>query len=90
MIETSVSEVKASLSEYINRAVYQHERVLILSRGKPKAAIISLDDLRRFEELEEEHEAAMLAKAIETETRFYSLEEVKAALATEDRADVSG
>jgi len=80
MIEVSVSGAKASLSEYINRAIYQHERVLILSRGKPKAAIISADDLRLLEELEAEREAAMLAKAIESETRFYSLEEVKAAL----------
>ena len=88
MIEVSVSGAKASLSEYINRAIYQHERVLILSRGKPKAAIISADDLPLLEELEAEREAAMLAKAIESETRFYSLKEVKAALAAEDSADV--
>jgi prevent-host-death family protein len=88
MIEISVSEAKASLSEYINRAAYGRERVVILSRGKRKAAIISADDLSQMEEWEEEHEAAMLAKAMETETRFHSIEEVKAALAIEDTASV--
>ncbi len=52
MIEVSVSEVKAAFSEYVNRAAYGKEIVLILSRGRPKAAIISVDALHRLEELE--------------------------------------
>lgn len=45
MMEVSVSQVKAALSEYLNRAAYGRERIVISSRGKPKAAIIGMDDL---------------------------------------------
>lgn len=89
MIEVSVSKAKARLSEYLNRAAYRGERVVILSRGRPKAAIISTDDLLCLEELEEEQEAAMLAQAIGSAPRFYSVAEVEAELVdTETDADV--
>jgi prevent-host-death family protein len=47
MIEISVSEAKSAFSEYLNRAAYGQEPVVILSRGKPKAAVISIEALRR-------------------------------------------
>jgi len=53
MIEISVSEAKSAFSEYLNRAAYGREPVVILSRGKPKAAVISIEALHRFEELED-------------------------------------
>jgi prevent-host-death family protein len=54
LMETiSVSKLKEGLSEYLNRAAYGHERIIIASRGKPKAAVISLQDLERLEELED-------------------------------------
>jgi prevent-host-death family protein len=53
MMEVSVSQVKAALSEYLNRAAYGRERIVISSRGKPKAAMIGIDDLHRLEELED-------------------------------------
>ena len=43
----SVSELKDSLSEYLNRVAYGRERIIVASRGKPKAAVISLADLER-------------------------------------------
>ena len=49
----SVSELNRGLSEYLNRAAYGAERIVITSRGKPKAAVISVEDLRRLEELED-------------------------------------
>ena len=49
----SVSQLKESLSEYLNRAAYGQERIVVSSRGKPKAAVISLQDLERLEELED-------------------------------------
>ncbi len=53
MIAVSISKIKSAFSEYLNRAAYGQEPVIILSRGKPKAAMISIDALRRFEELED-------------------------------------
>jgi prevent-host-death family protein len=50
----SISKMKDTLSEVINRAAYGHERIVIASRGKPKAAVISIVDLERLEELEDD------------------------------------
>jgi prevent-host-death family protein len=49
----NVSQLKESLSEYLNRAAYGQERIIIASRGKPKVAMISIRDLERLEELED-------------------------------------
>jgi prevent-host-death family protein len=53
MITVSVSQMKDTLSEVLNRAAYGRERIIIASRGKPKAAVISIDDLELLEELED-------------------------------------
>jgi len=53
MVTISVSEMKDTLSEVLNRAAYGRERIIIASRGKPKAAVVSIDDLALLEELED-------------------------------------
>jgi len=44
-----VSRMKAQLSEFIGRVAFGRERVLVLRRGKPVAALVSVEDLRRLE-----------------------------------------
>lgn len=82
MDSVSVSELKDTLSAVLNRAVYGRERIIIASRGKPKAAVIGLADLQWLEALEEAHDAAQLAQAIaaEADTRWYTAAEVEAEL----------
>ncbi len=53
MIEVSVSEVKADFSKYLNQAAYGQERVVITSRGKPKAILLGIEELNRLEALEQ-------------------------------------
>ncbi len=53
MNTVSTSQLKNSLSEYLNRAAFGRERIIIASRGKPKAAVISLADLELLIELED-------------------------------------
>ena len=60
----SVTEAKKQFSEFLNRAAYGNERIIITSHGKPKAAVIGLDDLKRLEHLE------MVAAAIEADEEF--------------------
>ena len=48
----STADIKARLSEMISKVVYGHERLIVLRRGKPVAALVSLHDLRRLEELD--------------------------------------
>jgi len=47
--EFSVGEAKAKLSSLINSVAYGGERIVILSRGRPKAALVSVEDLHRLE-----------------------------------------
>jgi len=53
MIVTTVTELKRDLSGFLNRAAYGRERIIVASRGRPKAAVISIEDLRLLEELED-------------------------------------
>jgi len=46
-----VIEAKRAFSEFL-RAAFGQERIVITSHSKPKAAMISIGDLRRLEELE--------------------------------------
>lgn len=45
-----LSEVKAHLSELIERVVGQQERILVTRNGRPGAVLISPDDLESLEE----------------------------------------
>ncbi|MCC7353793.1 MAG: type II toxin-antitoxin system Phd/YefM family antitoxin [Anaerolineae bacterium] len=43
-IRVSIGQVKRDISELVNRVVYGGERVVLTSRGKPKAALISIKE----------------------------------------------
>lgn len=45
-----LAEVKATLSEVVNRVHTQHERVTITVHGEPAAILIAPDDLEALEE----------------------------------------
>lgn len=45
----SVAEAKKRLSELMSRVAYKGERFLIERRGKPMAALVSVEDLARLE-----------------------------------------
>jgi prevent-host-death family protein len=81
MVVISISNLKSRLSDVLNRVAYGRERIVVSSHGKPKAAVISVEDLKLLEEFEEAREAAMLSEAIASETDFYSVAEVEAELA---------
>jgi prevent-host-death family protein len=44
-------EAKTRLSEYLNRVAYGGERIVVERHGKPIAALVSVEDLRRLEAL---------------------------------------
>jgi prevent-host-death family protein len=45
----SIGEAKARLSSLVNAVAFGGERVVIQSRGRPKAALVGVEDLRRVE-----------------------------------------
>ena len=42
--QISIGQIKRDISELVNRVTYAGERIILTSRGKPKAALISMDD----------------------------------------------
>ena len=48
----SIGKVKRDISELVNRAAFGKERIILTSRGKPKAVIVPMDDYERLKQLE--------------------------------------
>lgn len=44
----SIGQVKSSISELVNRVAFGDERVVLTSRGRPKAVLIGLDDYQKL------------------------------------------
>ncbi len=44
-----IGQVKRDISTLINRVAYRGERIILTSRGKPKAALVSIEDYKRLQ-----------------------------------------
>lgn len=79
MVKLTSSETRSSFRETINRIRYQGVRVLVHSRGKPLAALVSVEDLERLEALEDAEDNAVADAAVAEAERdgWSSLEDVK-------------
>ena len=53
MIRLPASQARERFSEILNEVAYGHERMVLQRHGKDVAAVISAEDLKRFEELED-------------------------------------
>jgi len=52
-LEVSIGQVKRDISELVNRVAYQGERVILTSRGRPKAVLVSLEDYEKLQQTEQ-------------------------------------
>lgn len=50
--QVSIGRVKREISELLNRVAFGGERIVLTSRGKPKAVIVSLDDYEQIQQIE--------------------------------------
>lgn len=64
-----IGQVKRDISELVNRVSYAGERIILTSRGKPRAALISMEDYERL--LNSESRATNIKKWL-SETRTLS------------------
>ena len=48
-MQVSIGRVKRDISDLVNRVAYGGERIVLTSRGKPKAALVSIEDYERLE-----------------------------------------
>ena len=78
MADLAISQARDELAELVNRAVYQRERVRLTRRGRPIAAIVSLEDLELLERLEDEIDLIAMDRVLAEEPAetWSSLEEV--------------
>ena len=63
MPETSVAHAKSHFSELVAKSAINNERFIITRRNKPVAALVSIDDLRRIEQLDERQGLAAVASS---------------------------
>jgi len=45
-----IGQVKRDISDLVNRVAYGGERIVLTSRGKPKAALVSMEDYHQIAE----------------------------------------
>ena len=50
-IEVTMTELKRSLGDLVNRAAYGREWVVLVAHGRPKAAIVPIEDLEALRQL---------------------------------------
>ena len=66
----TLTDLKQNLGDIINQAAYGQSRIVLTARGKPRAALISIEDLRQLQTLEQalpvslniQEQLALLAK----------------------------
>jgi prevent-host-death family protein len=58
--QVSIGQIKRDISELVNRVNYAGDRIILTSRGKPKAALVSMQDFERL--LKSEGRAADIQK----------------------------
>ncbi len=63
-VHVSVSQARKEFAELVNRAAYQHDRVLIARRGRSIAAIVPIEDVEALEELEDEFDRRAVEEAL--------------------------
>ena len=57
----SIADAKSGLSEQVNQVAFGHERVLIARRGKPLAAIVTLEEVEELDRMRTADAPANLA-----------------------------
>jgi prevent-host-death family protein len=62
-MNVSIAKVRNSLADALNRAAYAGERVILERRGKPIAALVSMEDVELLERLETEADLKAVRKA---------------------------
>lgn len=59
-----IAEIRNNMADALNRVIYTGERVILERRGKPTAAIVSLEDLAMLEAIEDSEDVKAAKRAI--------------------------
>ena len=64
MQKVNIRDILRSHKQVLERVKQTKERVIIVSQGQPQAGLVSLDDLKRLEELDEQQKYQQSTKSI--------------------------
>ncbi|GAA3007453.1 hypothetical protein GCM10010483_60490 [Actinokineospora diospyrosa] len=59
-----ISMARDHLGEVVSRVEHAHERAVLTRHGRPVAAVVSIDDLRRLEAAEDEADLTAAREAL--------------------------
>ena len=79
-MEIGVAEIRDNLADALNRVAYAGERVILQRRGKGVAALVSMEDLKLLEHIEDQHDLTEARKALAKKRPNIPFEQVKAEL----------
>lgn len=80
MTQVTANDARKQFADILNRAAYAHEPTVITRQGKEIAAVISIEDLAYYQQLEDLLDGEMAKERLAQGNRRYSLEEAKAKL----------
>lgn len=72
----SIADAKRRFSELVKRAAYRGETIAIGTRGKPEAALVSIEELQRLYSLDMANDARLLEQAVRNSTGTVGLDAV--------------
>ena len=75
-VAVNASEARTLFGELMARVSYGGERIIVKRRGKPLVALISVEELRRLEALEDARDAELLRLAKETNEGYVPFQAV--------------
>jgi prevent-host-death family protein len=91
--QVTMTMLRKHLDEYVNRAAYGNERIIIVSRGELQAAIVSIADLERLQAFdaiaETDQPEEPLAAAAASRERIRAWQESHGLLAGDVAADLN-
>ena len=74
--DIGIAEAKSKFSEVIARTIYAGERFIVRRRGKPVAAIVGIDDLKKIQSTDSREDTGTLLAAAEAWADFKDLDRV--------------
>ena len=77
MATVTASEARSQFSELLSRAGYGEERVVISRSGKPVAVLMSVEDARLLEELEDQMDIQAAEEVLEKDNEPIPWQEAK-------------
>jgi prevent-host-death family protein len=77
MTTLTISNARQELADLVNKVAYGGQRICLKRRNKPIAALVSVEDLKLIEYLEDRMDIAAARKALAKEGKTITLKQFK-------------